>query len=136
MYRKVRQGMYFWKNHSMGQFGVPSASDITGSGQQSSWTSVCVMRAWVTEGDGNWGFDEFYHLEIEYTNGRKVHLTDALPATASAFYAATNGLEMALGLRIDWRGAIGEEYRRYKSQHWWSKILTGWHRNKLVVYSR
>ena len=120
----------------MGQFDTTVKFDATSSGQQFSWAAVRIVRAWITEGDGDWGFDEFYHLEIEYADGRKVHLTDALPATAPAFYAATNGLESALGLKIDWRAAIHEEYKRYKSQHWWSKILAGWYRNRLIVYNQ
>jgi hypothetical protein len=120
----------------MTQPDVTPGFATSSSDQSCPWSAVRVVRAWITAGDGDWGFDEFYHLKIEYFNGRKVQLTDALPDTASAFYAATSGLENALGLKIDWRGAVWEDYKRYQSQHWWTKILSRWHRNKLVVHTR
>ena len=123
------------ENHAMTRHNAAHKFAIAGSGQPSPWAAVRAVRAWITEGDGDWGFDEVYHLQIEYANGRKLHLTDAAPETASVFFDASNSLEHLLGLKIDWRGPILGEYQRYKSKPWWTKFLAGWRRPKLTVYA-
>ena len=120
----------------MAQRNADSESSIADSGQPCASTVIRAVQAWITEGDGDWGFDEVYHLQIEYADGRKVHLTDAMPDTATAFFETTSMLEHKLGLKIAWTGAILVEYLRYKKQPWWAKILTGWHHNKRTVYPR
>ena len=95
-----------------------------------NYTKIRMVKFWITEGDGNWGFDEIRHILLVCANGRKLHLSDFNPE--STFDKACTVLEHFLDLKIDWRGPVWEEYQRYQSQRWWTKFLTGWHHNKLI----
>jgi hypothetical protein len=118
--------------------GIADNRSGEGTGIESSspysWSNSKIVRAWITAGDGNWGFDEIFHLSIEYTNGRKLHLSDY--AEDDLFHKAEAVLEYYLKIKIDWRGPVWGAYQRYKAQSWAEKALTLWKPHKLIVYTR
>lgn len=103
------------------------------------WQDVQYIRAWVTAGDGDWGYNEFNGLEIRYGNGYRLRLTDAL-----------SGIEEMLLLELqaclpwflpaivtDWRQQVWADYQRhYRRQQWLGFFWWYWYPNKPVIYER
>lgn len=98
------------------------------------WANIETVQAWIIPGDGNWGFDENFHLRIEYANGRQLHLTDF--DNDGVFQQAEAVLARYLQVVIDWRGPVWEAYQQYRSKSWLKKLLAGWQPPKITVYTR
>ena len=112
---------------------IRTASENTGI-EPCGWANMQTVKAWITPGDGNWGFDENFHLRIEYANGRRLHLTDF--DNDGLFQQAETVLAGYLQVVIDWRGPVWEAYQQYRAKSWLSKLLAGWQPPKITVYIR
>ncbi|MET4106361.1 hypothetical protein [Hymenobacter sp. UYP22] len=104
------------------------------------WQDVQRIRAWETAGDGDWGFDEFIGLEITYTNGYQLRLTDAHSGRSEfmLLYRLHDCLRWFLPtISPDWRQEVWADYQRhYRRQQWLGFFWWRWYPNKPVIFRK
>lgn len=103
------------------------------------WQDVQRIRAWETAGEGDWGYDEFNGLEITYSNGYRLRLTDAYGGADERLLRELNKcLHWFLPtISPDWIHEVWADYQRhYRRQQWLGFFWWRWYPNKPVVYER
>ena len=103
------------------------------------WQDVQRIRAWVTAGSGDWGLDEFHGLEITYSNGYRLRLTDAYDgAEFTLLYRLYDCLRWFLPtISPDWEQEVWADYQRhYRRQQWLGFFWWRWYPNKPVIFRK
>lgn len=106
------------------------------------WSEVQCVRAWVTAGDGDWGYDEFHSMELTYTDGYHLRVTNASGGNGEMLlYSLQECIRWFLPtIDPDWRAQVWADYQRhYRRQHWLSSMgvfVWRWYPGKPVIYER
>lgn len=104
------------------------------------WSDVQLVRTWITSADGEWGIEEYNHLENRYVNGARFYVNDV--DGMYAHFRLLNALRENLshflpGIATDWEGVVFADYQRHtRRQKILNRFSFSWYPNKPVIYRK